>query len=44
MPELKQDHPGLKHSQYKQKLRLLWRKSPDNPMNQEHIAYNAKTP
>ncbi|KAF4317207.1 hypothetical protein BBO99_00007143 [Phytophthora kernoviae] len=43
MPQVKEDFPGLKLSQYKQKLSEMWRRSPDNPMNQEHLAYNAKT-
>eukprot|EP01029_Cantina_marsupialis_P028573 TRINITY_DN776521_c0_g1_i1.p1 TRINITY_DN776521_c0_g1~~TRINITY_DN776521_c0_g1_i1.p1 ORF type:complete len:223 (+),score=94.67 TRINITY_DN776521_c0_g1_i1:39-671(+) len=42
MIELKEDHPGLRQSQYKSKLSKLWKKSPENPMNQEHIAYNFK--
>lgn len=42
LPELKQDHPGLKLSQYKERLRDMWRKSPDNPLNQAHLAYNQK--
>ncbi|KAG6614538.1 uncharacterized protein IUM83_03910 [Phytophthora cinnamomi] len=42
MPQLKEDYPGLKLSQYKQKLSEMWRKSPDNPLNQESLAYNAK--
>ncbi|KAF1332854.1 hypothetical protein FI667_g3316, partial [Globisporangium splendens] len=43
LPELKQDYPGLKLSQYKQKLSEMWRRSPENPLNQESLAYNAKT-
>nr|CCA26492.1 conserved hypothetical protein [Albugo laibachii Nc14] len=42
LPELKQDFPGLKLSQYKQKLSDMWRKSPQNPFNQERVPYNAK--
>ncbi|DBA05447.1 TPA: hypothetical protein N0F65_007609 [Lagenidium giganteum] len=42
MPQLKEDYPGLKLSQYKQKLSEMWRKSPQNPLNQESLAYNAK--
>ncbi|CAI5745323.1 unnamed protein product [Peronospora destructor] len=42
MPQLKEDYPGLKLSQYKQKLSELWRRSPDNPLNQESLAYNSK--
>ncbi|CAH0480521.1 unnamed protein product [Peronospora belbahrii] len=42
LPQIKEDYPGLKLSQYKQKLSELWRRSPDNPLNQESLAYNAK--
>jgi hypothetical protein len=34
MVELKDDYPGLKLSQYKDKVFQLWKKSPDNPANQ----------
>jgi hypothetical protein len=67
LPQVKEDFPGLKLSQYKHKLSemvrlwlsymsavleltmwlcwvliLQWRRSPDNPLNQESLAYNAK--
>ncbi|KDO28322.1 hypothetical protein SPRG_06372 [Saprolegnia parasitica CBS 223.65] len=42
MPQLKEDYPGLKLSQYKQRLSDMWRKSPQNPLNQDSKAYNAK--
>lgn len=42
MPGLKEEFPGLRERQYKQKLQKMWKRSPDNPMNQEHVAYNAK--
>ncbi|CAI5709668.1 unnamed protein product [Hyaloperonospora brassicae] len=42
LPQVKEDFPGLKLSQYKQKLSEMWRRSPDNPLNQESLAYNAK--
>ncbi|KAG7385407.1 hypothetical protein PHYPSEUDO_001536 [Phytophthora pseudosyringae] len=42
LPQVKEDYPGLKLSQYKHKLSEMWRRSPDNPMNQESLAYNAK--
>jgi len=32
--QMKQDYPGLKLSQYKDKIFTLWKKSPENPMNQ----------
>lgn len=33
MPQMKQDYPGLKMSQYKEKIFNIWKKSPENPMN-----------
>ena len=33
MPEIKRDYPGLKRSQYKEKIFAIWKKSPENPMN-----------
>jgi hypothetical protein len=33
MPEMKRDYPGLKRSQYKEKIFAVWKKSPENPMN-----------
>jgi|AntRauTorckE5430_2_1112549.scaffolds.fasta_scaffold13481_1 hypothetical protein len=33
MPEMKEQYPGLKRSQYLQKIFVLWKKSPENPMN-----------
>lgn len=43
MEQLKEDMPGLKRSQYKERIFNLWKKSPENPMNQETQAYNAKS-
>ena len=34
MPEVKQQYPGLKRQQYLDKIFALWKKSPENPMNQ----------
>ena len=34
LPEVKQDYPGLKLSQYKEKVFQMWKKSPENPANQ----------
>jgi len=34
MPEVKRDYPGLKLSQYKEKVFQMWKKSPENPANQ----------
>jgi hypothetical protein len=33
MPEMKEQYPGLKRSQYKEKIFSLWKKSPENPLN-----------
>mmetsp|Transcript_23655 Transcript_23655/g.35186 ORF Transcript_23655/g.35186 Transcript_23655/m.35186 type:complete len:167 (-) Transcript_23655:123-623(-) len=33
MPEMKQQYPGLKRSQYLEKIFALWKKSPENPQN-----------
>lgn len=34
LPRLKEEKPGLLHNQYKDLLWKLWKKSPDNPLNQ----------
>ncbi|RKO93678.1 DUF1014-domain-containing protein, partial [Blyttiomyces helicus] len=36
----KAESPGLRLSQYKALLQKKWKKSPENPMNQEQVAYN----
>jgi len=41
MPILKEENPHLRRTQLKQMLQKRWKKSPENPMNQQHIAYNA---
>jgi hypothetical protein len=33
LPQLKEDYPGLKLAQYKDKIFKLWEKSPENPTN-----------
>jgi hypothetical protein len=33
LPEMKQDYPNMKLSQYKDKIFQLWKKSPENPAN-----------
>ena len=33
MPEMKEQYPGLRKSQYKEKIFQLWKKSAENPMN-----------
>ncbi|EDO45700.1 predicted protein [Nematostella vectensis] len=42
LPRLKQENPNLRLSQLKQMLRKDWMKSPENPLNAAHLAYNAK--
>lgn len=34
MPSMREEYPGLKLQQYKQKIFKVWEKSPENPMNQ----------
>lgn len=34
LPKLKQEKPGLTYTQYKDMIWKLWKKSPDNPLNQ----------
>ncbi|KAL7575910.1 hypothetical protein ACA910_000711 [Epithemia clementina (nom. ined.)] len=34
LPVVKEEHPGLRLTQYKEKVWLLWKKSPENPANQ----------
>eukprot|EP00934_Nitzschia_sp_Nitz4_P000895 Nitzschia sp. Nitz4//scaffold30_size153850//136627//137382//NITZ4_002798-RA/size153850-processed-gene-0.24-mRNA-1//1//CDS//3329547324//895//frame0 len=34
LPQVKEDYPGLKLSQYKEKVFNLWKKAPENPANQ----------
>lgn len=34
MPTVKQDYPGLRLTQYQNKIFAMWKKSPENPMNQ----------
>mmetsp|Transcript_27998 Transcript_27998/g.65821 ORF Transcript_27998/g.65821 Transcript_27998/m.65821 type:complete len:249 (-) Transcript_27998:96-842(-) len=34
LPQMKEDYPGLKLSQYKEKIFQNWKKSPENPANQ----------
>lgn len=41
LPRLKQENPNMRLSQLKQLLKKEWMKSPENPMNQRHAAYNA---
>lgn len=40
LPRLKAENPGLRLSQFKQMLQKQWKKSPENPLNQAHVAYD----
>ena len=42
LPKLKAENPTLRMSQLKQVLKKDWLKSPENPMNQVHQAFNTK--
>ena len=42
LPEMKKENPGMKRSQHIELLKKEWKKSPKNPMNQEHVSYNTK--
>ena len=35
LPEMKEQYPGLKRQQYLDKIFSLWKKRPENPMNQQ---------
>lgn len=41
MARLQEEMPNLKRSQYKERIFASWKKSPDNPMNQDHASYNS---
>ncbi|KAJ1927177.1 hypothetical protein IWQ60_003143 [Tieghemiomyces parasiticus] len=41
LPRLKEENKGLRLNQLKQILWKNWQKSPENPFNQAHLAYNA---
>lgn len=40
LPRLKNENPNMRLSQLKQLLKKEWMKSPENPMNQCHAAFN----
>lgn len=42
LPILKAENPSLRQSQLRQMLKKEWQKSPENPLNQQHAAYNTK--
>ncbi|KIL68476.1 hypothetical protein M378DRAFT_71431, partial [Amanita muscaria Koide BX008] len=41
LPNIKQEHPGLRLQQYKELLYKQFQKSPENPFNQATVAYDA---
>jgi len=41
LPNLKEEHPGLRLNQYKDLLHKQFQKSPDNPFNQTLVSYDA---
>ncbi|XP_037080303.1 coiled-coil domain-containing protein 124-A-like [Pollicipes pollicipes] len=43
LPRLKQENPGMRLSQLKHLLSKEWNKSPQNPLNQAHQAYNTRS-
>nr|GMC62372.1 coiled-coil domain-containing protein 124-like [Ipomoea batatas]GMC62528.1 coiled-coil domain-containing protein 124-like [Ipomoea batatas]GMC62536.1 coiled-coil domain-containing protein 124-like [Ipomoea batatas]GME14676.1 coiled-coil domain-containing protein 124-like [Ipomoea batatas]GME18867.1 coiled-coil domain-containing protein 124-like [Ipomoea batatas] len=44
LPKLKEEKPGLTHTQYKDLIWKLWKKSPDNPLNQVNFVFLRWTP
>lgn len=42
LPNVKQEHPGLRLQQYRDILYKEFQKSPENPFNQTTVAYDAK--
>ena len=44
LPQVKADHPGLRLSQYKEKVWVLWKKAPENPANQQQLSADATSP
>ncbi|ANB13522.1 hypothetical protein AWJ20_1817 [Sugiyamaella lignohabitans] len=41
LPEIKDEHPGLRLNQYKELIRKEFEKSDENPFNQATVSYNA---
>ncbi|ORX40961.1 hypothetical protein BD324DRAFT_612691 [Kockovaella imperatae] len=41
MPRIREDYPGLRQNQYRDRLFKEFEKHPDNPFNQAQVAYNA---
>lgn len=42
MQILREEQPNLKRSQYKDRIFEMWKRSPENPLNQAHLEYNEK--
>lgn len=40
LPKLRAENPSLKHTQLLERLHRMWKKSPENPFNQLHVAHN----
>ncbi len=40
LPILKEENPGLRLSQLKERLFRQWQKAPENPMNQQAVAFD----
>ena len=38
LPIMKEEHPGLRLNQYKERIFELWQKSPENPVNQVTVS------
>ncbi|XP_053822132.1 coiled-coil domain-containing protein 124 [Vidua chalybeata] len=41
LPRLRREHPNMRLSQLRQLLKKEWLRSPENPLNQRHKAYNS---
>ncbi|KAK4054605.1 hypothetical protein OIO90_003417 [Microbotryomycetes sp. JL221] len=41
LPRMKMDYPGLRLQQYNDRLHEAFKKSPQNPFNQQHLSYDA---
>ena len=41
MPEIREEHPGLRLNQYQNRIYEEFKKSPENPFNQVNVAFNA---
>jgi len=41
LPEIREEHPGLRLNQYQNRIYEEFKKSPENPFNQVNVAFNA---